>query len=194
MPKINLKEEEPEEPVRKEEMTPIPSLRGMEEESRGPGPILQVIIAIIFLGLLTLALHYFGIITLWGPEKPAETGLPEPVQVAPQEQAPATTPEPAATPLPAEKPAATRPALPPSGSGEFTVQVSSWLSRAKADEEVARLTGANLDAFVESATVDGVERHRVRVGRYATRQEAGVAAQRLGEMLENGAWVARIGS
>jgi cell division septation protein DedD len=94
------------------------------------------------------------------------------------------------TPVPVEKP---KPSI-PTGTGPFTVQVSSWQSRSKADEEVNRLRGASLDAFVEEGTVAGERWYRVRIGRYGSRQDAGQAATRFGQILENGAWVARVGS
>ena len=79
------------------------------------------------------------------------------------------------------------------GSGDYTVQVSSWQSRTKADQEVTRLSNAQFDAFVEEGTVEGDRWYRVRVGRYQTQGEAGEAAARLGQLLEDGAWVTRVG-
>jgi len=73
------------------------------------------------------------------------------------------------------------------------VQVSSWNSKAKADEEAARLNGAGLSAFVESSEVGGETWFRVRVGHYATIKEAREAAAQLSRMVEDGAWVTRVG-
>ena len=72
------------------------------------------------------------------------------------------------------------------------MQVSSWMTPAKADQEVRRLTSAGYDAFVEDHTVSGEKWYRVRVGRYATEKEAASAASRLQQMLENGIWVAKV--
>jgi DedD protein len=121
-------------------------------------------------------------------------------------QAPATTlPEPSVTPdvtppatgssLPQVQSATARPAvkIPASGTGNFTVQVSAWMSRGKADEEASRLTSAGYTAFVEDANVDGEVWYRVRVGRYATEQEAKDAAALLQPMMEGTIWVARTG-
>jgi cell division septation protein DedD len=95
-------------------------------------------------------------------------------------------------PPPTPAPAPVRPPVPPStAGGEYTVQVSSWLTMSKANEEVARLGGAGLEAFVSQGMVSGEMRYRVRVGRYATLRDAEAAAARLSEMLENGIWVAR---
>jgi len=198
MPKFNLKEEGAEGEPGKEAPAPQPHLHEAEEGG-GMNSLTKVLIAVALLVIVTLALHFFGIIRLWGPGPAKEVALPEPVPtIMPQEQKPLagadTTPVPGVvtpTPVPVEKP---RPAIVASGTGNFTVQVSSWLSRSKADEEVSRLVGAGLDAFVEEGAVGGAQRHRVRVGRYTTQKEAGEAAARLREILENGAWVARVGS
>ncbi|MDH4069788.1 MAG: SPOR domain-containing protein [Ignavibacteria bacterium] len=180
MPKFNLKGEE------EEGRTTPPALHD-EDEGRGPGPLMQVLIAILILALLTLALHFFGVIRLWGPAEVQQATLPEPViqqPVAVDTVAP-TTP----TPVPTEKP------KPPvkSKTGSFTVQVSSWETKFKANDEMSRLTAANFDAFVEEGTVNGERWYRVRVGRYESRAEAATAAERLGRMLENGAWVTQVG-
>ncbi len=81
--------------------------------------------------------------------------------------------------------------LPISGSGPYTVQVSSWNTRGKAEGEVAKLTRAGLAAFVTEAEVAGETKYRVRVGRYSTEKDAAAAATQLSSILENGIWVAR---
>jgi len=84
-------------------------------------------------------------------------------------------------------------ALPPSGSGDYTVQVSSWMSRSKADDEAARLSTAGYDAFVEDANVFGSTWYRVRVGRYGSLRDAQQAASQLQAMMEGMLWVGRVG-
>lgn len=186
MPKFNLKEEGTEGDSGGR-ATPPPTFHEQESD-KGPGPIVQVLIALLILALVTLALHFFGVIRLWGPQGTEQAAMPEPV-VVPQEMPMDTTaPPPTPTPLPVKGPE--RPAL---GSGDYTVQVSSWQSRSKADEEVTRLSNAQFDAFVEEGTVEGDRWYRVRVGRYQTQSDAGAAASRLGQVLENGAWVTRVG-
>jgi cell division protein FtsN len=183
MPKFNLKDEgtqgETAGPA-----TPPPTLHE-QESGKGPGPLMQVLIALLILAILTLALHFFGVIRLWGPEVPEQAAMPEPEPI--QEQIPADTaaPPPTPTPVPVkpERPVAT---------GDFTVQVSSWRSRGKADEELVRLSNAQLDAFIEEGFVEGERWFRVRVGRYQSQAEAEEAAARLGQILENGAWVTKV--
>ncbi len=83
--------------------------------------------------------------------------------------------------------------LPPSGSGDYTVQISSWMSRSKADNEAAKLSTAGYEAFVEDAMVFGSTWYRVRVGRYASLQDAQQAASQLQGMMEGMLWVGRVG-
>jgi cell division protein FtsN len=104
----------------------------------------------------------------------------------------ATTPTPAAPPEKHVRPAPSVSA-PPSGTGGFTVQVSSWASRAKAEKEVGRLSSSGFEAFVEDGVVGGETWHRVRVGRYSTQKEAQEAVAKLQPVTESDLWVARIG-
>jgi septal ring-binding cell division protein DamX len=186
MPKFNLKEEGTSGET-SGQSTPPPTLHE-QETGKGPGPLMQVLIALLILGLLTLALHFFGVIRLWGPAVPEQAAMPEPEPI-PEQQAPVDTamvPTPTPVPVKPERPVS-------SGTGDYTVQVSAWHSRSKADGEVARLANAQLDAFVEEGFVEGERWFRVRVGRYETQSEAGAAAERLSQILENGVWATRVG-
>jgi DedD protein len=84
--------------------------------------------------------------------------------------------EPTAKPAPAPAPkvAVPEPHLRDDASGRaWTVQVSSFRSRALADELRGRLAAKGFDAYLVSLTTeDGRVRHRVRVGGFATRAEA----------------------
>lgn len=112
-----------------------------------------------------------------------------------------TSPEPPATqphgetaaPKPHREPAPTF-TPPPSGSGNYTVQVSSWLSKSMAEKEASRLSSAGMSAFVEDAVIAGENWYRVRIGRYGSSREAKDAASQLSHSLEGRIWVARIGS
>jgi len=81
---------------------------------------------------------------------------------------------------------------PPSGSGNFTVQVSSWTSKDMADREASRLSAAGMSAFVEDAVIAGENWYRVRVGRYGSSKEAKDAADQLAKSMEGQIWVARV--
>jgi cell division protein FtsN len=82
---------------------------------------------------------------------------------------------------------------PASGSGNYTVQVSSWLSKSMAEKEASRLSAAGMSAFVEDAVIAGENWYRVRVGRYGSSKEAKDAAGQLSHSLEGRIWVAKIG-
>ncbi|MBM2840377.1 MAG: hypothetical protein HW412_905 [Bacteroidetes bacterium] len=196
MPKLNLKDEgmEPETtPVQGDETTPPPTLRDTSTGGGGPSPVLQVLIAVLVLGALTFALNYFGVINLWG-NKPAVVleAIPEPEVTPPVAETP--KPEPVETPTPTPATPQAKPKTPVSSTGgNFTVQVSAWVTPSKANQEAQRLSAAGFDAFVEDATISGETWHRVRVGHYATEREAATASSQLQEMLEDGIWVARVG-
>jgi cell division protein FtsN len=82
---------------------------------------------------------------------------------------------------------------PPSGSGNFTVQVSSWTSKDMAEKEASRLSSAGMSAFVEDAVIAGENWYRVRVGRYASSKEAKEAADQLAKSVDGQIWVAKAG-
>ncbi len=201
MPKLNLKGEmdEMSTPSEPEQVTPPPSLRDIPE-SKGPSPLIQVFLAVIILGAITFALNYFGVVHLWGKKTPQvtealpEPSLPPPPAVEPKvEVIPTPTPTPTPvtpTPTPAGKP---KVSVPATGTGDFTVQVSSWMSKSKADSEAERLAGGGFSSFVQDAVVSGEHWYRVRIGRYANQKEAAEAAADLQTKLENGFWVAKVG-
>ncbi|MBI4536268.1 MAG: SPOR domain-containing protein [Ignavibacteriae bacterium] len=140
-------------------------------------------------------------------ETPAKTPTPTPTTPEPKVVPPTgttpTTPEPkvvpptGATPTPTPKPITPpvekQKALPPSGIGNYTVQMSSWMKKSSAEEEVARLARAGYDAYVQEALVDGDPWYRVRVGRYGNRQDAQEAASKLKGLSESTIWVTTVG-
>jgi cell division septation protein DedD len=122
------------------------------------------------------------------PATPSVTALPEPTPTPTPTTV--TTPE-KSTPA-VQKHKASAP--PPSGTGRFTVQVSSWTNKEKAEAEASRLSTAGFSAFVENAMVGGETWHRVRVGRYASSQEAQEAASQVQKVAEDLVWVTKTGS
>jgi len=222
MPRLNLKddgmEEEPLPLDSDKPMSPPPTLRDVGGGGGGGGrSVLLLIIAIlVVLAAAVFALNYFKVIKLWGKKAPATAQLsgdlagesvppasgssempPPDLGTGAQTTAPEPTPEPAPEPMPAAEPTPTidhpKPAVSTSGTGNYTIQVSSWESRSKADKEAAKLTSAGYTAFVEEATVGAQTWYRVRVGHYATTKEAREAAAELSKIAEAGAWVARVG-
>jgi cell division septation protein DedD len=77
--------------------------------------------------------------------------------------------------------------------GQYTVQVSAWRTRRRAEEDAERYTAKGFNAYVQQAEIpskDGTW-YRVRVGRYATQQDAEQMASQLAGLLEAGFWVDR---
>jgi len=95
--------------------------------------------------------------------------------------------EPLPAPVPERKtapafpvPAPAAPALDPAAARPWTVQVSSFRSRALADELRGQLAAKGFDAYMVSVTTEeGRVRHRVRVGGFTTRAEAERVANEL---------------
>jgi len=124
------------------------------------------------------------------------TPTPEPNVEPSATAAPPTAVPSAAAPAPSRPTRAAEQAPkfvpPPSGSGNYTVQVSSWTSKDAADREASRLTAAGLSAFVEDAVIAGENWYRVRVGHYASSKDAKDAADQLARSMEGQIWVAKV--
>jgi septal ring-binding cell division protein DamX len=221
MPRLNLKDESAEGDSfqESESASAPPTLREVGGGGGGGGlsPVVLIILIIAVLGLGVFALNHFGVIHLWGKKAVQVTeAFPEPSLLEPalpeggaqpgQTEAPAGTSEPAPAPTTAEPtpqitppaqrpaPAAVAPAVaPPSGTGKYTIQVSSWASKAKAEAEAGRLGSAGLSAFVEEGMVGGTNWYRVRIGRYASEREAKEAIAKMQPGMETDLWVAHVG-
>jgi DedD protein len=106
---------------------------------------------------------------------PSAPPAPAPVVKSPPASARKTVHEPAVAPTP-ERRATPPPAAPsadPVAARPWTVQVSSFRSRALADELRGQLAAKGFDAYMVSVTTEeGRVRHRVRVGGFSTRAEA----------------------
>ncbi|MBP1646756.1 MAG: hypothetical protein H6Q30_201 [Bacteroidetes bacterium] len=202
-------------PPEESPITPPPTLREVGPDGERKTPWLAIVVAFLVLGAAVVSLNYFNVIHLWGKKVPkvveqiSEPSLPEPGTGGEQAAtAPPTgqevTPLPTVTPetgkeapaKPAEvakKAAApvTAPGLTtaPSGTGRYTVQVSSWKSRGKANRQAQELSAAGFDSYVMDIEVDGQEWHRVRVGRYGTRSEAREAIAKLSGQIPDGLWI-----
>jgi hypothetical protein len=119
---------------------------------------------------------------------------PEPT-LDPSASSGTTTPSATTTPAATSKPSSTpKFTPPPSGSGSFTVQVSSWASKTRAEKEASKLSAAGMSAFVEEGVIAGENWYRVRVGRYGSSTEAKAAAAELSKSLEGQIWVAKASS
>ncbi len=133
--------------------------------------------------------------------------FPAPVTAAPIEKAPAVAPAKVQVFEDGETAAPSRRAAPPatsatrsparesaakaetSGAGGFRVQIVSVSSRSEADAEAARLSRRGFSARVEPGTGSKGTIYRVRVGPFASREEAERASQRLAAEGRRGAWI-----
>jgi cell division protein FtsN len=78
--------------------------------------------------------------------------------------------------------------------GRYTVQVSSWRTRRKAEDDAQRYTAQGFNAYIQEAYIpekDGTW-YRVRVGRFTTKVDAEQMAAQLAGLLESGFWVDRM--
>ncbi len=211
MPDLNLRDEEEFSDERGR--TPVRPRKSRFHGSGGGDNsnkiLLVAIVILIVLGVVML--NQFGVINLWGPgESRVTVDLPplddEIVDPLPEPREPDLTPapditareEPEETPEPEppvrvpererEEPREIR----PTGTGQYTVQVSAWRDRQKAETQAQRIRNAGKDAFVDQTSINGTTWYRVRIGRYQTREEAETEARRFQLLLETGWWVARI--
>lgn len=215
-------ESEPEPLDSDRPVAPPPTLRDVGGDGGGGGmsTLLIVILILVILGGGVFALNYFKVIHLWGGSSASEISeaLPEPelataeggelqsgqtppedASLAPATSIPEPSPAPAtSTPATEEKPVKSKSSRaaaatePPSGTGMYTVQVSSWMSRVKADEEVGKLATAGFSAYVQEATVGGETWYRVRVGRFGSVREAREVIAQLEKIAESDLWVAEV--
>lgn len=66
------------------------------------------------------------------------------------------------------------------GSGDFTIQLSAWLSEKGAERELRRLRRYGLDVYLTESEPDSLGRvwNRIRMGHYQTLDEAKAVADR----------------
>ena len=69
--------------------------------------------------------------------------------------------------------------LPAPSPGAFTIQVGAYKAREPAEALRARLAAAGHDAYVAEIDASGSVRYRVRVGSFATREAAQLAADKI---------------
>lgn len=96
--------------------------------------------------------------------------------------------------LPAqEPPAQPQPQIVVDVDGKYTVQVSSWRTRRRAEQDAQRFVAKGFNAYIQSADLPelGGTWYRVRVGSYANRAEARELAAKLAGLLESGYWLDR---
>jgi cell division septation protein DedD len=192
MPNLNVKGE-------------TPKAAGGSTGSAGGGNskvLLIVVVALVALGAVAFILNTMGVVKLWGKKK----ATPQVVALPPDNFSPVTTPEVA---QPVEQKAVEVPveenvtkveakALPSgvkknnnivSGTGMYTVQISSWPIVAKANAQALVFTDAGFDAFVEPFG----SYFRVCVGRFETKADAKAQMEKMEPMLESKPVVSKVG-
>ena len=126
------------------------------------------------------------------PAKPAATAKPAPPAAVPAKVAtvapsPAVTtgaakPAPTAAPGPVARPATTATTQPPARqTGGWTVEANPTRNRAEVDDLLYRLRGRGYQASVSQVQREGDTWYRLRVGRYATPEQANEVMRRLRE-------------
>lgn len=216
MPDLNLKDEE-EFSDERENYEGKPRKARFHRSGGGGGgggntdKILIIATIVILLVLGAVMLNQFGVVNLWGTgDSRVTVDLPpleeEVIEPLPEPREPELTPAPEMEePDPEEPKLEASPTLParerereapqelrPAGTGQYTVQVSSWRSRQNAEREAQQLRDAGKDAFVSQGIVDGRTWFRVQIGRFQTIEEAEEAAENFDLVLEAGWVVVRI--
>lgn len=163
--------------------------------------LLIVVVAVVALVAVAFILNTMGVVKLWGKKKP----VPQVVALPPDNYSPVTTPE---VSQPVEQKAVEvapeenisrveTKALPSSkknknivsGSGMYTVQISSWPIVAKANAQAQVFNDAGFDAFVEPFGAY----YRVCVGRFETKADAKAQMEKMEPMLESRPVVSKVG-
>jgi cell division septation protein DedD len=116
------------------------------------------------------------------PPTPAPAPVAEAVTPAPATAAPATA---ASAPEASDKPAAAR------TGGAIAVQVAALTSRSDAEAIARRLSGKGYAAYILSPDAGGKQVFKVRVGNYASADEAARVSRRLRQEEKLQPWVIR---
>jgi cell division septation protein DedD len=162
-----------------------PDVEPHERRSRRPLALLALV-AILIVGVSAFLLWRGPLRELISPTSvatnPPQQPGPPPSQPSQTAQQPAASEQPPekTEPAPAPTPTAGPDASAPAGTGAFTVQVRSSPNEADARASAETLKSAGFDAYVARADLGarGVW-YRVRVGRFASRDEAQKTAAKL---------------
>jgi hypothetical protein len=122
------------------------------------------------------------------PPAPAPAPKAEPKAAAPAPTAVAKAAEP--TPVP-EEPAAAPAAAPARSGGAIAVQVAALTSRSDAEAIARRLSGKGYAAYILSPDAGAKQVYKVRVGNYASADEAARVSRRLRQEEKLQPWVIR---
>jgi len=135
-------------------------------------------------------------------ETPKPAAKPAPVQAAvvpPAVKAPAAKPATAqaavvpapVVPTPTPAPTAVATTAPSTAGGKIAVQVGAFNTRREADALAKRLSGRGYAVYVMNPTSDGKNVFRVRVGNYASADEAQRISAKLTSQEKLKPWITR---
>ncbi len=171
----------------------------------GAKSILIIVLVIVAVGGTLFVLNSTGIVKLWGKKKPQPASVSVPVEesfpaavqdtisAAVQPQAQVKPVEENLTKL--ESNAKVTPGTAPkkmvvTGTGMYTVQISSWPTEEKASVQAQLFTDAGFEAFVEPTG----GWFRVCIGRYESKADAKAQIEKMEHMLESIPVIAKVGN
>ena len=209
MPELNLIEDDSSgSPA----TAPAAARRRRPPRGGGFGRVLVILLALAVIVVALYLANEYGVLNLWGKKSAPETAQQQPVFPEEPFKEPQAAPETTTVafeskqpPKPAEKLVEVKPQpkvvekakAPEPGdvsrmSGTYTLQVSAWKDRETADDQTARLVRAGLPAFVEELRLGGSTWYTVRVGKYASSQEARAALGDMPREIQDQFWIDRV--
>ena len=123
--------------------------------------------------------------------EPKETAKPKPAPAMTAVPPAVAKPAPVAPPKPTPEPVAVTASAPAASGGKIAVQVGAFKTRNEADALAKRLSGRGYAVYVMAPTNDGKNVFRVRVGNYASADEAQRVSARLTSQERLKPWIIR---
>jgi cell division septation protein DedD len=123
------------------------------------------------------------------PPAPARTAAAAPTPATPSKPDAREALKVVEKPAPAPAAAPTAPAT--GGAGKIAVQVGAFATRKEADTLAKRLSGRGYAVYVMNPTGDGKKVYRVRVGNYASTDEAQQVSAKLASQENLKSWITR---
>jgi len=191
---------------------PAAAQRRRPPRGGGFGRVLVIVLALAVVLVALYMANEYGLLNLWGKKSAPETAQQQPTFPEEPFQEPQATPETTTVafaskqpPKPAEQLVEVKPQpraseksrAPEPGdvsrmSGTYTIQASAWKDRATADDQATRLVRAGLPAFVEELRLGDSVWYTVRVGKYASSQEARAALGDMPREIQDQFWIDRV--
>ena len=161
--------------------------------------LLIVVLAVVAVGAVLFVLNSTGVVKLWGKKKPVPVVVDVPVETsAPVVQEATPVPDTQSVDMnkmadenltkvesnaPGKKTVVT-------GTGMYTIQISSWPDEKRAAMQAQVFQDAGFEAFVEPLG----KYFRVCVGRFESKKEARKKAESMAHMLESMYMISKVGN